>query len=289
THWVSQDDFEAEGGRLFGAMDQPSIDGVNTYFVSGAARALGFKAALSGLGGDEMFGGYPSYRQLPRLVSIGRLVPGRLFGSGVRRVSAPIVGRLSSPKYASILEYSRSFGAAYLMRRALFMPWELESILDPEVVKQGLAEFDPVESMEQCIAGIQGDHLKIAALEMTWYMRNQLLRDADWAGMAHSVEIRMPMVDLPLLREVMPAVAAHPEMRKSDFLSAVLRGSIREELLARPKSGFTVPIRQWLVRSSGARPGRGLRGWASLIARGFGFAVRRDVCAAPELNANSLR
>ena len=288
THWISQDNFDAENDKLFEAMDQPSIDGVNTYFVSWAARALGFKAALSGLGGDEVFGGYPSYRQVPRLVSIGRLVPGKLFGAGVRRISAPIAARLSSPKYASILEYSRSFGAAYLMRRALFMPWELESILDPEVVKQGFAEFEPVESMEQSISGIRGDHLKIAALEMTWYMRNQLLRDADWAGMAHSVEIRMPMVDLPLLREVMPAVAAHPEMRKPEFLSAVLRGAMREELLARPKSGFTVPVRQWLLRGSGARPARGLRGWASHIARRFGFAVRRDVCAASELNADSL-
>ncbi|MGH7782089.1 MAG: asparagine synthase (glutamine-hydrolyzing) [Candidatus Binataceae bacterium] len=280
ARWVSEDDFEAQSCALFDAMDQPSIDGVNTYFVSMAARALGFKAALSGLGGDEMFGGYPSYRQVPRLVSLGRMIPGKSFGAGLRRISAPIATRLASPKYASILEYSGSFGAAYLMRRALFMPWELESVLAPDVVKAGLADFDPVESMEHSVAGIEGDHLKIAALEMTWYMRNQLLRDADWAGMAHSIEIRMPMVDLPMLREVMPAVAAHPEMSKADLLSAVLRGSIREELLARPKTGFTVPIRQWLLRASGVPGGRGLRDWASLIARRFGFAL--------STNANSL-
>jgi asparagine synthase (glutamine-hydrolysing) len=288
TRWVSKDDFEAGSGRLFDAMDQPSIDGVNTYFVSLAARALGFKAALSGLGGDEMLGGYPSYRQVPRLVSWGRLIPGRSIGAGVRRISAPIVARLSSPKYASILEYSRTFGAAYLVRRALLMPWEIDAVLDPDVVKQGFAEFDPVELMDQSISGIEGDHLKIAALEMTWYMRNQLLRDADWAGMAHSIEIRMPMVDLPLLREVMPAVAAHPELKKPDFLGAVLRGSIPEELLARPKTGFTVPVREWLLQESRVRSGRGLRGWASLIAGGFGFALKRDTVAAAELNANSL-
>lgn len=288
THWVSKDDFKAEAGRLFEAMDQPSTDGINTYFVSRAARALGFKAALSGLGGDEIFGGYPSYRQVPRLVSLGRLIPGKSLGAGVRRISAPIVARLSSPKYASILEYSHSFGAAYLMRRALFMPWELESVLDPDVVKKGFTELDPVELMNQSILGIESDHLKIAALEMTWYMRNQLLRDADWAGMAHSIEIRMPMVDLPLLREVMPAVAAHPEMRKPDFLAAVLRGSLREELLGRPKTGFTVPVRKWLLRAGGIRPGRGLRDWAALIAGRFGFAVRRDAGAAAELDANSI-
>ncbi|HVA82066.1 MAG TPA: asparagine synthase (glutamine-hydrolyzing) [Candidatus Binataceae bacterium] len=274
TRWVSEDDFDAERSRLFDAMDQPSIDGVNTYFVSMAARALGFKAALSGLGGDELFGGYPSYRQVPRIANLGRLIPGQSLGAGLRRISAPIVARLSSPKYASILEYGRTFGAAYFMRRALFMPWELESVLDPEVVKRGLAEFDPVEMMEQTAAGIEGDHLKVAALEMTWYMRNQLLRDADWAGMAHSIEIRMPMVDLPMLRELMPAVAAHPEMSKARFLSEVLRESIPRELLARPKTGFSVPVRQWLPSKSGVRRGRGLRDWASLIAESFGFAVR---------------
>jgi asparagine synthase (glutamine-hydrolysing) len=288
THWISRDDFEANQAMLFEAMDQPSTDGINTYFVSRAARGLGFKAALSGLGGDELLGGYPSYRQVPRLVSMGRMVPGRSFGAGMRRISAPIVARLASPKYASLLEYSSSFGAAYLMRRALFMPWEIESILDPEVVKQGFAEFDPVELMDQSVSGIEGDHSKIAALEMTWYMRNQLLRDADWAGMAHSVEIRMPMVDLPMLRAVTPAAAAHPEMRKPDFLSAVICGSLGERLLARRKTGFTVPVRDWLLRSSAVRSGRGLRDWAALIGGRFGFALKRNAGAAAERDANSL-
>jgi asparagine synthase (glutamine-hydrolysing) len=272
--WISEDDFAAAHEKLFAAMDQPSTDGVNTYFVSEAASSLGLKAALSGLGGDELFGGYPSFRHVPRLVGLGKMIPGKTLGIGLRQIAAPIVARLSSPKYASILEYSGSFGAAYLMRRALFLPWEIESLLDPDVVREGFADFDPVAMLEQSIAGIKEDHLKVAALEMTWYMRNQLLRDADWAGMAHSLEIRMPMVDLPTLRAVMPAVAAHPEMRKPDFLSAALREVAGRDLLARRKTGFVVPIRDWLMRRNAVGPGRGLRGWASMVGKRFGFAIR---------------
>jgi asparagine synthase (glutamine-hydrolysing) len=153
------------------------------------------------------------------------------------------------------------------------MPWELEGVLDPDVMKQGLAEFDPIELMDKTVSGIVGDHLKIAALEMTWYMRNQLLRDADWAGLAHSIEIRMPLVDLPLLREATPAVTAHPDMTKADFMSAILRGPMGEALLARPKTGFSVPVREWLMQATGTPCGRGLRGWALFIARRFGFAL----------------
>ena len=271
--WISRADFETESERLLEAMDQPSTDGVNTYFVSRASRSLRFKAALSGLGGDELFGSYPSYRQVPRLIRLTRPLPSKAFGANLRRIVAPLATRLTSPKYASIFEYGGSFGAAYFMRRALFMPWELERVLDPDVVKQGLAEFDPVELMDKTVSGIDGDHLKIAALEMTWYMRNQLLRDADWAGMANSIEIRMPLVDLPLLREAMPVVTAHPDMTKADFMSAILRGPVGEALLARPKTGFSVPVRQWLPRANGATSGRGLRGWALFIAQRLNFAL----------------
>ncbi|HLH77282.1 MAG TPA: asparagine synthase (glutamine-hydrolyzing) [Candidatus Binataceae bacterium] len=272
TRWVTRADFEARAESLLAAMDQPSIDGVNTYFVSLAAHELGLKAALSGLGGDELFGSYPSYLRTAVLAKLARPIPKPL-RAGFRHVAAPIAGFISSPKYASLLEYGGSYGAAYFLERALFMPWELNSVLPPEVVKRGLAEFDPVAMMEQTTADIEGDHLRVAALEMTWYMRNQLLRDADWAGMEHSVEIRMPMVDLPVLKEVMPAVAARPKMKKADFLAPILRQYGCERLLARPKTGFSVPVRDWLQQAGGKAPGRGLRGWASMIAKRFGFAL----------------
>src|SRR5205085_1178464 len=105
TIWVSRADFEAERDHLFDAMDRPSTDGVNTFFVSLAAKQANLKVALSGLGGDELFGSYPSFHDIPRTAQL--LKPfGRWprFGSAVRVVSAPLLKRLTSPKYAGLFE-----------------------------------------------------------------------------------------------------------------------------------------------------------------------------------------
>jgi len=120
THWISKQEFSDERDRLFVAMDQPSVDGVNTYFVSKAAAQAGLKVALSGLGGAEVFRGYPSFNDVPRLVRLlspFRCMPG--LGRAFRVISAPLLRRFTSPKYAGILEYGGSHGGAYLLRRGM--------------------------------------------------------------------------------------------------------------------------------------------------------------------------
>src|SRR5439155_19804038 len=125
---------------------------------------------------------YPSFRDVPRIVGalgVGRLAP--VLGRAFRYVSAPVLRRLTSPKYAGLLEYGGTYGGAYLLRRGLFMPWELPDLLDGEMVRQGWEELQTLLRLEQTTQGIGNAHLKITALEIAWYMRNQLLRDADWA------------------------------------------------------------------------------------------------------------
>ncbi len=267
TKWVVGREFGAERQALMEAMDQPSIDGINTYFVAKAAREAGLKVALSGLGGDELFAGYPSFRQIPKSVAALRPFAGPTVGAAFRSLAGPLLGRVTSPKYAGALEYGGTFGGAYLLRRSLFMPWELETVLPPDIARAGLYELDTVTRLDQDIDLLDNPRLKVTAMEMGWYMRNQLLRDSDWAGMAHSLEIRVPFVDATLVETLAPILASSRPPSKGDMADTPgtkLPTPIRE----RAKTGFVVPVRDWVRGETGPASNaadRGLRGWARLV------------------------
>jgi len=266
TMTVRRPDFETERDRLLAAMDQPSIDGINTWFVARAAAAQGLKVALSGIGGDELFGSYPSFRELPQITRWTRplaAVPG--LGLMARRLSEPLLRRVTSPKYAGLLEYGGTLGGAYLLRRGLYMPWELPRLMDPDMARAGWRDLQTIARLDGTCTRIGGsarDRLAVSALEMSCYMRQQLLTDADWAGMAHSVEIRPPLVDVPLLRTAAPWIAAHPELSKRTVAQAAAP-DLPRAILEKPKTGFVVPLREWLAGPSVSS--RGLGGWARTI------------------------
>lgn len=283
TLMVRRADFEEDREKMFAAMDQPTIDGANTWFVARAAASQGIKVALSGVGGDELFVSYPSFSELPRITRLARpfsRIPH--FCKSLRQISAPFLSRFTSPKYAGLLEYGGSLGGAYLLRRGLYMPWELPNVLDPDMARQGLQDLQTIDQLNQTVHGSQltahSDHssqftdhcsrLQISALEMSWYMRHQLLRDTDWTGMAHSLEIRTPFVDISLLQTLAPCLAAHPGLTKSGIAAAIAQ-QLPAELLNKPKTGFSIPVRDWLITDQPAQQERGLRGWARFIHRNF--------------------
>jgi asparagine synthase (glutamine-hydrolysing) len=274
TRWVSRRDFEVDFERVLATMDQPSIDGINTYFVAKAAHEAGLRAALSGIGGDELFSGYPSFEHVPRVAKLPAGESLRRLGRAARAVSAPLLSRITSPKYAGMLEYAGSWSGAYLLRRALFMPWEIPQILPPEIAHEGLERLGITRRLEDTVRGIGSHRLRVSALETVWYMRNQLLRDSDWAGMAHSVEIRTPFADLEVLRVVAP-LAAHGRLRagKRDLAELPIKGLPRA-IVERCKTGFAVPVSDWTSQIDGRIWVRGLRGWAMRLARKFEFDLR---------------
>jgi asparagine synthase (glutamine-hydrolysing) len=270
TRRVTRDQFRSEYDRLMFAMDQPSIDGVNSYFISKAAAEAGLKVALSGLGGDEMFGGYPSFRQIPRVVkALSPLSAIPRLGRGFRAVCAPVLKHFTSPKYAGLLEYGGTYGGAYLLRRGMFMPWELPEILDGEMVREGWGELQTLSRLEQTVAGVDGDRQRIQALETTWYMRNQLLRDADWAGMAHSLEIRLPLVDIELFRTAARLRHSGEAPGKRD-MALTPDDPLPRAVLERKKTGFVTPVRDWLAPEKGSSSApRGMRGWSATVYKSF--------------------
>ena len=261
TRTVRGVEFHDDMDHLFESMDQPSIDGSNTYFVSKEAAAMGLKVALSGLGGDELFGGYPSFRQIPRLAGSLGWIPGLTSaGRAIRYVSAPFLKHLTSPKYASLFEYGGSYSGAYLLRRGLYLPWELPDVMDGDMAAEGWRALQPLVRLEETIDGIVDDKARVSALELTWYMQNQLLRDSDWAGMAHSIEIRTPLVDATLFAEIAGLNASKLDMAAAPHLP------LPSSVLNRPKTGFYMPIREWLVgEDSDHSEERGYRGWARRV------------------------
>jgi len=181
-------------------------------------------------------------------------------------VSAPVLRRLTSPKYAGLLEYGGDYGGAYLLSRSMMMPYELPDVLDADLVREGWTALQPRLNLNKTAAVVQAGHLKVSLLQSTQYMRNQLLRDTDWASMAHSLEVRTPLVDWTLLQQVAPLRARSSEIDKQ-AMARTPQSPLPADVLKRPKTGFSVPVRQWLVEDEPAyRNVQGLRGWAQFVA-----------------------
>jgi len=247
---VDMQDFESEFPRFLQAMDQPTLDGINTWFISKAAAEAGFKVILSGLGGDELLGGYASFLRIPQGVSRAgrwRSLPG--LGDSVRWINRYLTGKPINEAGAFAL--NRSYFGAYRLDRGVMMPWDLPVVLDQDMVRTGLQRLLDlgIESDEGEGESMNGFG-RVAFLEGSRYMRNQLLRDSDWIGMAHSLEIRVPLVDRQLTEKTVGLAAAGHLGTAKRILVDCLPGGLPKEVMQRPKTGFTVPIWKWLRKSS---------------------------------------
>jgi len=246
TRRITEEEFQADLPAIFEAMDQPSIDGINTWFVSKAAAELGLKVAISGLGGDELFAGYPGFRSIPhwvRCCSLPAKVP--VLGAGIRKLAMRIPGL--NPKAPGMLEYAGSYAGAYLLKRGLFMPWELDQLMDSELLTSGLQTLQPVKHINaQIDVRHTNSYVRIASLEACLYLRNQLLRDADWAGMAHGLEIRTPLVDTRLLLRLAPLLSHLQPGQSKRWLACAPTKSLPDDIVNRSKTGFQTPLSVWL-------------------------------------------
>jgi asparagine synthase (glutamine-hydrolysing) len=281
---VGRSDFDDHVDRVLDAMDQPTIEGFNTYFVVRAARQAGLKVVLSGVGGDELFAGYPYYRRIPALMRWAGAPAALGVGKSLRQMGSALAEVLGNPKTASIVEMSVDTATSYLLCRSLMLPWELPKVMDPEEARIGLAELDVFEALRRSIRGIRDVSLQICALDHQWYLRNQLLRDSDWASMAHSVELRTPLVDAWLLRDIMRLRAAGLRATKS-HVSACVNPHVHQVLKNRPKTGFSIPVTQWMPRELRDRAGRTnpYRQWAGYV---LDRAMRHPVAPPPTVAAS---
>ncbi len=254
TRLVTRDEFTGDLPGLFDAMDQPTIDGTNTWFVSKAAAERGLKVSISGLGGDELFGSYPSFRDLPRIVNASRLP-----------FAAAAAGRLArSPKAGGMGRYGSTWAGAYLLKRGLFLPDDLPALMGAAEAREGLERLAMLEHIGEAIDPDPGTPFgRVAALEASLYMRNQLLRDTDWASMAHSLEVRTPLVDATLLRQIVPLLMVEKQRCKRHF-AASPRHPLPDWLAGRRKTGFSVPLAEWMQLRPDGTSTR-MRSWARMV------------------------
>jgi len=259
TREVHRDEFLADLPKILARMDQPTIDGVNTWFVSKAVAEAGVKVVLSGLGGDELFGSYRSFTNLPRLVRLARIP---IIELGVRATSR---AGFSHPKLRLLKKLGPTYAGAYLLQRGLYLPDELPNVIGRELAEEGLRRLDFLERANEVMRPDPGTPFgRVAALESSLYMKNQLLRDSDWASMSHSVEARTPLVDVSLLRQLAPVLVDQGRECKAAFAAA-----LPEWLRNRKKSGFFVPMKDWMSLPADGTSTR-MRSWARVVWEAVG-------------------
>jgi len=247
TRYVGEQEFQQDLPKILEAMDQPTIDGINTWFVAKAAKEQGLKVAISGLGGDELFGGYPAFTDVPCWVNrFGLLSRIPFLGDVARMIAENLIPHTRlNPKAAGMLKYAGRWNTAWFLRRGLFMPWELEQIMGTDMVRAGLERLNLEQTLTTAMQPEpKTPYGKVAALEASLYMRNQLLRDADWAGMAHSLEIRVPLVDSVLLTRLVGVLNTHRQQAKQPLVNSP-KTPLPANIASRPKTGFTTPVASW--------------------------------------------
>ncbi len=250
TRILTGDEVARDMDKFLAACDQPTGDGVNTYYVSQTARAGGATVALSGLGGDELFGGYPSFATLPVLagrLSAWRRIPAPLRSMIARGVAA---GGTRGRKLADMLDSARDVHELASLQRRVFSEASRRSLLagDAAASLAGSAPYHPrLDAMRQDVGS--GDLFAlVSAWEMRTYMADVLLRDSDVMSMRHSLELRVPFIDLPLVEWLWRQPTAfrggrgNPKAALVDATADILPPG----LLKRRKRGFTLPFPLWM-------------------------------------------
>jgi asparagine synthase (glutamine-hydrolysing) len=232
------------------SFDQPSVDGLNTYFVSKVTREAGLTVALSGVGGDELFAGYDGY---------GKTLLAERWGARAARLPRRIRWLLADAlelagereDLRKAVELLRSPASSYFISRLILSPSQADSLLAP-AARVPSHRWQPAQFANLAAETANYDRVnRAAALELQTYMLSTLLRDTDQMSMAHALEVRVPLIDHELVEYVF-RLPGHLKLAKGEpkpLLTRALNGAIPPECIYRPKRGFVLPFAVWLRES----------------------------------------
>jgi len=258
---LTQSDFTQNFDKAFDSIDQPTFDGINTFFISKAIKDEGISVALAGTGGDELFGGYTSFKDIPKITSFGKFIG--LMPESVSDFAANTVQKLIGLKYGSVPPQVRwgkmadliglrgNVIGAYQSSYSLFTQDFHKKLLreSNKTIKFGLGE-----GLQECLAeSIDGCQPleAISNLELNMFIQQRLMRDTDGASMATSLEVRVPLLDHVFIEAVagLDSDERYQPLGKKQVLRNIASKYMDPEVFNRPKSGFVLPLDVWLKES----------------------------------------
>ena len=243
---VTQKDFQNDLPDILEAMDQPSIDGVNVWYASKAAAKLKLKVVFSGVGGDELFFGYNHFNTIPiafNLFKYLKKIPTLIF---FIKIFLKLISNLKKDKrWRTISKFSNSIFNLWLLKRTILTPID---IIDNKILSNKIdTEFFYHNNFDTLtLSKIKNHKIQLAKIESTFYMRNQLLRDSDWASMYHGVELRTPLVDTTLLENLTNVMSSYSLYKDKQPLKSAFKTILPKDIDYKKKIGFQTPTKDWI-------------------------------------------